>query len=376
MTLDLKPLTKEVIQKMGWAPHDLWLVKLNDEIYGPFEVESLKDYASENEAVFEKAMASRMDVSDWHPFYSHAHFSTIAHSTTEEKKEDQVKYWILLLGHKAGPLTFMDISKKLELEIISLSDLVSTDEGHTWKKFYQLEAFNQHQGSDELPMAPLESSFQRARDELDDWMDTHDRTDSKINLAAMAFLGHSQNKTMLNLDEIDLKSLEQTEVSRSLKWAAPTAVAVMVCFVVLGNFLLSPSTDTDLADASDKPEVIMPKRTTHKASRSRPNNAHVPERAPSSYQPMPRHERSGLTNAPVIHSEPYRREEPQYNEPDPMIDPISEAEQNPPAEPQEHSLVNNQLPHDQGQPGESLDQAMNGGEQPLEAPVIEEAADF
>ena len=196
----------------------------------------------------------------------------------------------------------------------------------------------------------------------------------------MAFLGQSKDKPTLNLDEIDLKSLEQTEVSRSLKWAAPAAVAVMVCFVVLGNFLLSPTSDVELAQVSDKPEVIMPKQVTHKTPRQRPKNYEPAQRKPASYQPMPRYERSALTNAPTIHSEPYRTEEPQYNEPDPMIDPVSEAEQNPAQDNgQEHSLVNNSpLPHEQTPPqaGDSLDHAMNGAEAPLEAPVVEEASDF
>jgi hypothetical protein len=61
MAFDLKPLTNEIIHKMNYGPHTLWIVKLDDEVFGPFEIESLKHYAAENEHQFETALASRMD---------------------------------------------------------------------------------------------------------------------------------------------------------------------------------------------------------------------------------------------------------------------------------------------------------------------------
>ena len=367
MALFLKPLTDEVIQSMGLTTQDLWLVKIEDEVFGPFETASLHDYARDNLQEFEHAFASPEDPQDFQPFFSHPefHFEAPVQPVVEER------YWILSQGQKVGPLTRMAVDKKLEMGILAMTDMVSIDDGHTWEKFFHNETFNPEGagGVDSLPMAPLESSFARAKEELYEKMDAHERTGSHAGLASLVYLGQKNEKVGLKLDEFDLKSLDETEVSRSLKWAIPSAVAGVGVLVALGNFILTPSTSNEVAQVEEKSEVIMPSVKTT-AQMPNPNAG---RRTPSSYMPQP-HARSGLTNVPPVHYNEYPQ--PQFNrhenEPDPMIDPISEAEPQP-QEPQEHSLVQNH------QPGESLDGVMSGGQdvdpQP-ETPVIEEAGDF
>lgn len=370
MAFDLKPLSNEVIHKMGYTPHDLWVVRIDsdsEEVFGPFEVESLKHYATENEALLQNALASRMDTNDWQPFFTHAHFQPIAEHSHAEAEAIE-KFWILNLGQKAGPLSRRDIDKKIELGILAMTDLVSIDDGHTWIKFFSLAAFKTEGGGvDSLPMAPLESSFQRAKEELHDYMDNQERTGSHAGLAALTYLGQNKGKLALNLEEMDLKSLSETEVSRSLKWAIPAAIAGVGVFVMVGNFILSPS--TDMADiGNEKSETIMPKTAYKSPSQNQPSR-----RRPASYQPMQHNQRSALTHAPPMNENDYPTHvETHYNEPDPMSD--AQADHNPPPEPQEHSLVSN------GMPGsvETLDSVMGTGEpeMPPEAPVIEEASDF
>ena len=365
MAFDLKPLSNDVIHKMGYTSHDLWVVKFEDEeVLGPFEVESLKHYATENEEQFQNALASRMDTNDWQPFYSHAHFQTIEHPRSEVQIVE--KYWIMNQGQKAGPFVRRDIDKKFELSILSLTDIVSMDDGHTWVKFFALDDFSAQVPANSLPMAPLESSFQKAKEELHDLMDNQERTGSHIGLAALTYLGHHKDKKLsLNLEEIDLKSLSETEVSRSLKWAIPSAVAGLGVFILLGNFLLSPSVDTANVD-QERPEKILPK-----TAYGRQNGDQPAIRNPASY-PQTAYRPSGLTNAPPLNQNQYpTHTETHYNEPDP----IQESEYNPPPEQQEHSLVNNGV-HD----GSTLDQVMSAGSGDVEAipeqPVIEEASDF
>lgn len=374
MALDLKPLTDDVIEQMGWSSHDLWLVKHQGELYGPFEVESLKHYATENEEMFEAAYATRMDVNKWQPFFSYSEFHPIAEHAHPEGKPEEV-YWILNLGQKAGPFSRREIDKKMELDLLSCADLVSLDNGEKWQKFYQLDAFNSHSGSsDELPMAPLESSFQRAREEINEWMDAHEVTGSHAGLAGLAFIAQSKEKLKPNLDEMDLKSLGETEVSRSLKWAIPSAVAGVAVLAVVGNFIFSPSMEIDeVAEVKEKTQVILPKKEKEIVAKPTPverpfNRPRV--REPASYAPV---ERSELTRPTHSDAYPSHVVETHYNEPDPMIDPVSESDVLPPPDQTtEHSLVSNQNMN-----GETLDQAMGGSDNPMpEQPVIEEASDF
>lgn len=379
MALDLKPLTEDVIQTMGYGSHDLWLVRVEAEVYGPFEVASLTDYATENGKEFIHAQASLMDANNWKPFFSYEHFKPIA--ITEEKVSE--RFWILDQGQKVGPITFTAVQKKIETGLLTLTDEVSTDEGQTWIKFLQLPAFNPgiEGGADSLPKTPLESSFTKAKAELNEWMESHESTGSHSDLAGLMFMGQKSEKPSLNLEEIDLKSLNETEVSRSLKWAIPSAVAGLGVLVALGNYLLSPMVH-DISQAEESPEVIMPRAIETHAAMPTPR-AYNPTRMPASYRPQ-EHQRSALTAPPVINSNAYpipthtidhAREQ----------DPVNENEQmdNGNGEGQEHNLVSNK-PMNIGMPpsDQSLDQAMSGGviEGDPEAlpagPVIEEAADF
>ena len=363
MAFDLKPLSNEIIHKMNYAPHDLWIVKIADELFGPFEVESLKHYAMENETELDEAQASRMDTNNWQPFFSHAHFQPITdHSHSETQSIE--KFWIIHLGQKAGPVTRRDIEKKIELGILTMVDVISVDDGQSWHKIFTMDSFSAHNTEVTAPpMAPLESSFAKAKEELNHWMDNQDRSGQQADLAALTYLGQHKENVSLKLEEMDLKSLAETEVSRSLKWAIPAAVAGVGIFVMMGSFMLS--TTNEMPSVSDeKPEIILPKTNTHTASRENYPNQ---QRRPSSYQPI---QRSGLTARPAYQNEYPTQVETHYNEPDPMIDPSSEAENRPE---QENSLVSNNVPGN-----ETLDQAMGGdpSDAPPEQPVIEEASDF
>lgn len=366
MAFDLKPLTSEIIHKMNYAPHSLWIVKLNDEIFGPFEVESLKHYAIENEQLFEHALATRMDTNDWQPFFSYAQFHPIAEHDHDDAPVIE-KYWIMNFGQKTGPLSRQDIDKKIELGILSMTDLVSVDDGETWLKFFSHGLFNPQSDSiSSPPMAPLESSFQRAKEDLQEIMDNQERTGTHIGLAALTYLGQSKGKRVLNLEEMDLKSLNETEISRSLKWAVPSAVAGLAVLAMVGNFLFS-SSSSDMVATDEKTETKVVKNNPVRKNTYK-------ERSPASYKPL-NQQRSALTNVPVVQENEYPSHiETHYNEPDPNTDQALEAELNPPPEPQEHSLVSNTGPEN-----ETLDQAMGADpaipEVPPEQPV-EAVSDF
>lgn len=370
MALDLKPLTDDVIKNMGYTSHDLWLVKIDAEIFGPFEVTSLKGYAAENEKEFTHAQASIMDANHWQPFFSHTHF--IPQLVTSDR------YWILDQGQKVGPLPLVAVQKKIEMGILTTSDMVSKDEGVSWTKFMQDPTFNPGfvGGVDSLPHAPTESSFVKAKEELTEWMDNHDRSAPHAGLANLMNLVQvkENEKPAPKLEEMDLKSLNETEVSRSLKWAVPSAVAALGVLAVVGKFLLTPAAN-EMTLAEEKAEVVMPKAVSE-ASTPAPRG-YIANRAPANYNPPIRGQRSALTNAPQVISNAYPSSpviETHEREMDPINDQLAEKENNGDL-PEEHSLVSKPM---QINPAEgSLDQAMMGSDpEAPEAPVIEEAADF
>ncbi len=375
MTIDLKALTNEIIHKMGYSTHDLWVIKLKDEVFGPFEVDSLKHYAIENEQLFQEALASRMDTNDWHPFYSYAQFTEIGEHAHAQQEQIQ-KFWILQNGQKLGPHSYFDIQKKLEMNILGLNELVSIDDGHTWKKFYQLASFqNLLKNADSLPICPSEQEFNYAKEEVAEMIGVGESSETFNGLAALAYLGSKKEGPQINLDEIDLKLLNQTEVSRSLKWAAPAMAASVLLIVGVVTLLNTKGTELDLTSQN---EVNQTERDLPKTSQNSESNKAMPRRRqPASYQPA-HHNRSALTQAPPIHHEPYQgHNESLSHEPEPPMDQPMESEPEPVQDPgSEHSLVSNTPNGQEG--GESLDQAMSMTEpapQP-ETPPVEESGDF
>lgn len=364
-TLDLKPLTKETIDQMGYDNHHLWLVKIGEETFGPFETESLKHYAFENEAQFEEARASRADTNDFRPFWSHAHFQKpVVHS-----HKSQIHYWILVDGQKHGPHTHQEIEKKIETGDLFMTDYLSVDHGENWKKIFLFEGFDhRHQSADELPPPPSDTSFQEIRAGLIEKLEKPHRN-VKDELAEIA---HSSpgSKSPLKLEELTLASIKSSEISESLKWAVPGAAAVILTLATAGYLVLSPSVSEELvADTSEvsrRPSTPNPSRNFPRAQIPSPTRSQ--ERSPSSIKNtfVPNYEPQESRYPTTVET----HEEAQYEQPPEPMDQVEN--QTDPQQQTDNSLVNNE----QTDPQESLDAAMNQTPPQEAEPKVEESSDF
>lgn len=361
---ELKALTKEEVHHLGLTPHDLWLIKEQDEIHGPYEVETLKKYCFQNQMHCEELHASRLEHTDWQPFYDHAVFQR-RHPKVVKTPEH---FWLLIQGQKSGPHVIADIEKKLQTEVISLADLISTDHGESWHKIYQHEAFASHRHSaDELPKAPSVESLKSSEKEISHVVS------SKEAIAGWTHLSLIQNKNANpKLEEMTIQSLHTSEITRSIKWAAPMAVGVVACVLVAGHYVMSPSMQAEeVSEESQtqmaRSEVILPKRAMPKAHSGIPQQS---ERYPATS--VPHHERSALTQPNYDAYNTHQETLPEHN-PDESMDHHQA--------PQEHSLV--------GSPGTPMQDEYGHQEAPatpaepvrevaseIPAAPVEESSDF
>lgn len=367
--LDLKPLSEETITEMGYNSHDLWLVKIGLITFGPYETESLKHYVGDNEHLFDEAKASRMDNIEWLPFWENSVFQRRKPQAVGE--QHQGPFWLMDNGLKIGPLSFRDIDKKIEMGLLVMTDHISVDEGHSWKKIYMIEGFDRRSYSpDELPAAPLESSFQKAKLALVDKLESpHVHVSDE--LAEMAYAGQQQAKVIqFKIDEMTLNAPKSTEVSDSLKWAMPAAAAVVVALMTTGYFMFSTGDEAVVADESSEKQFYQPGAKGNKTARgAMPDMSGT--RAPASvgYGQTPQNN----YNQPryPTHMDMHENYDEPVMERDPLDGPVTDVEQIPP----EQSLVGNDNNLNNGA-GESLDAAMNGISQPAEQPIVDEASDF
>ncbi|HXH75259.1 MAG TPA: hypothetical protein VNJ08_09860 [Bacteriovoracaceae bacterium] len=267
--LDLKPTCDETIEKLGLSAHDLWNVKIGEEVFGPFESESLKHYAGENQDVFEDAFACLQEGRDWQPFFSYPIFQRRGPQVMKDQPPKEGPYWVLDHGQKAGPFNQHDMDKRIELGSIGLTELISTDDGHTWVKLYQVEGFDRRfHSSSELPFSPLESNFQKARLELIEKIESQSgliRTSEE--LAELAHSSEVIGKVLaFKAEDVPLRPAEDTMISSNLKWQIPVAVAVMFMLVAGVRVIVTSS-------AGSKKMAKVEKNNTES---QKINYAHVP----------------------------------------------------------------------------------------------------
>lgn len=368
-SIDLKPLSEESIAEMGYNNHDLWLVRLGSVVFGPFESESLKHYVHDNEHLFESAEASRADETEWKPFWSHTKFQRRKPQMVSGEKHEG-PFWIMDFGLKVGPFTFREIDKKIEMGLLVMTDHVSVDDGQSWVKIYQIEGFDRRTlNPDELPVAPYESSFEKAKIALVEKMEQpHINTNDE--LAEMAWSAQQMGKVIqFKIEEMTLRKEKETHVSDATKWFIPAAAAIALTITTSAYFAFTSEDSPVVAEVSEEKPFY---QTRVGGSKKRPTpSGRMPEpaRIPAStnYRESvsPSYAESRYPTHIETH-EDYPQEDP-MPERDPLDGPVTDAE----AQPEIHSLVGNENQPAQEQ---SLDQAMNGVAP--DQPVIEEASDF
>lgn len=366
-TFTLQPLSDETIDAMGINNHDLWLVRIEKTVYGPFETEALKSYALENEELFNDAQANRMDEHQFKAFWSYPQFQRRKPSVLSTTPH-QNKFWLLSAGQKSGPLSFNEIDERIEQGELVMTDQISTDDGHTWKKLFQIPDFDRRRHTvDALPISPTDMSFQEAKLKLVEKFD-HPQITPEENLAELYFEGKQAKILTLKLDELTLNTIKQTHVSQNMKWAIPTAAATIILFLTAGYFSFAPEMNPLQEKVAQNEKKVLNKKVAPSMAKSPAPKGVIPviERAPASvnnYRPEPRREAiNQVSRYPTIIET--HRDERAYD--DQTQDNVYSHDELP-AEPEIHSLVN------PTHPTTSLDSVMNGSN---DQPVIEEVSDF
>jgi hypothetical protein len=363
VAIDLKPLSEETIQEMGFAPHDLWLVKIDSVVFGPFETETLKHYVQDNEVLFETAEASRTDESEWKHFWTHTKFQRRRPQVLSGDRHEG-PFWTLDGGVKFGPFGFREIDKKLEMGLLGMTDRLSVDNGESWVKIYEISDFDRRSHvPEELPVAPLDSTLQRSRLQLIEDSCDH-KFSSAEGLAELAWEGRQARVLHLKLDELRPISTNEQIISPTMKFAVPLAVS-LVFGLISGAYLLSQDTanDDSLTAESEKPFY---QRKAQRKGMGELSGGQIRMPASTGYarpsSGFQQTEHSSYPTQVITHEDVNNLPPPEHFD-----------QQSPEAQPpQEHSLVTENT----GTPEEnSLDATMNGSTEAPQ-PVVEEASDF
>lgn len=373
---DLKPLSAKTIDDLKISPDQLWEIKIDENIYGPFETLQLKHYSKENRAIMLRALVSHMSVDNWRPFMDVREF--------HHDSNYSGPYWMLSHGQKSSPLSKQEIAKRIELGTITRHDEISEDDGRHWHRISSHQEFEAHfTTGTALPQTPQDASFQRAKIKVLEQLEARKvQPDEKESLAGFTHASlvtkEKTRTTKVKIEDIQLNREESHQESfweglkGHLLWATPV-LAAMAYFV-----FVKPAPEAVVAEVEE---------TTEKVKKVSPRRAMKDSwsRTPASYEGSS-YERSSVTQQPAM-DDSYptvietHQDEQNYPDPEKEADQVAEIQDQEDKLAEEHSLIDQQPNREIAQEnGESLDAAMNNEIQEpnpaVDQPVVEEVSDF
>lgn len=240
--IDLQVMSEDEIAASNIEFSELWMVRINDEIFGPYHVEGLKEYAALHEEIFADADVAVMGDENWVMFLQSPLRAPkrkappkLVSATTLQTHNS---YHIERHGQRLGPQTHEQIVEMVKKGELLPTDLISDDEGFTWHKVFQLKAFEARPHQAELlPQAPSEESFTRAHDEAMRSLMVEENP-VKEGLVSLAHYGHRKTSaTPLNLDELTSPKTSSPVFAASASsprswWAGASAATAVLALMI------------------------------------------------------------------------------------------------------------------------------------------------
>lgn len=307
LLVNLPIISEEEVQARNIALNQLWLVQVEDKLFGPFEQFELRNCVFEDAIVFEDAKVCNIEDETWMSIFKARAFQRRKPQlVSQEDLTQQQHFHIIVNGHKEGPFGLEELQAKFEAEEIKLTDSISTDNGHNWTKLYLHPEFNRRDdmSAEDLPFGAREANNIKLN------QPEHDAHE----LAGLVYLNHKNEKDFKDLD-IEKSYRFYKENSESMNnWAIASIAAF--CLVAIGSFyfLQSSSTQDKLAKIGKK--AIKRSVASTQAKDKGPKKVFKPVRNNVVTKPVVRR---NVVNRSRPKPLPFVRKSPIRNAPDPVV---------------------------------------------------------
>lgn len=268
--IDLGPLSDEAIEDLSLSMENLWMVKSMDQIFGPFETNSLKEYASTHQYLFEDAFAQNLSEQHWKPFFQFVQFQRrIPKLIPAQSLVSNDNFIVAQNGVRVGPLTLEELKQRVNAGTISVRSEVSVDNGDSWIKLYEHHEFDRRTRAKagDLPFTPKAEHFQAsdsyAQKKLQEVKQKQDEEDALVGLAFISN-GNDKGQPVKSLErkkqvQAEAPKIEKVVVPKVVKVANTTNPNHIKKIAVGGVFLLAvalyfkgPSNNPDLNVSAPK----------------------------------------------------------------------------------------------------------------------------
>jgi hypothetical protein len=321
----LTPLTEDEIKEKDYLPEQLWHVKWQGEVMGPFETTHLKSFLEEHPEFTQDLFVKRLSEDRWVGFWEQPLLLRRPQPKMNSVHElhQHERFFLIKEGQRLGPFNESFIREWIKEKKCEPHDLVSQDEGLSWTKLFQHETFGKdYQIQSELPSTVEEIA---AHGEVIKPQETHDIQNEMASLV----LGPKDSEKQLIIEDVTLPD----PPSFHFPWKPALLVSCLTTLFVLTLWwVVNPNSSTDKTVVEDdsapvsfkkyrptpsrKPASIAPRLPAPSIGRKTP----LPERQPAS---SPR--RRNIPEMREVHER--EQHEPAEVVDFPEVEPAEEAEQ-------------------------------------------------
>jgi hypothetical protein len=218
---------------------------------GYISLYDLKELIAVNAIDFTDYTIKQIDAISMSPLYEHPYFQRrkpqlISTDNLISNDFDET-YFLLLRGQKKGPYNHEQIKELISKKEILVTDLISSNAGHTWVKLYLMEGFDRRnlKDNDELPSLPSREFF--STETITENIPTEIQTTDAI--TGLAYLGNLKRGKAIerereeHLEEAIKKSSKATFFYKFL--FVVSMIGILYMANSLKNSLKSPFGESD-----------------------------------------------------------------------------------------------------------------------------------
>lgn len=253
--------TEEEITSNVELREHIFEIKDSEHSLGFISLYDLKAYVFEHEEEAKNYSVKAIDSDEWkniyeHPFFQRRKPQLVSIETLKEV--DDIQFYILQKGQKAGPYEKDQLLEMVENREILLTDTVSINGGHVWMKLFQVDGFDRRElrDSDQLPGMPDAEFLNRPSDAVNNIGETTDA------ITSLAFLGNlKKGKTIDRAREVSYQDemSKNGNTSSIYKWLLVVSVLGIAYFLFnIKSQLTSPFSSAPSTGVGEQAEMLTP----------------------------------------------------------------------------------------------------------------------
>nr|BDT28487.1 DUF4339 domain-containing protein [Bacteriovorax sp. HI3] len=251
----------EACQNVDAREHVFEIRAEADSSFGYITLYDLKNYLIDHHDEVKDYQVRNIDSNEWIALFEHPYFQRRKPqlvSATTLSTDDEQQYFMLRNGQKTGPFEKYELTTMLEDKEILLTDMVSTNHGHTWMKLYQVDGFDRRslKESDQLPGVPSHVLMQQQ----ESVMAISPETEA---ISGLAYLSNVKRGKSFEREKIDTSftadSKPGTSSSTIYKWLLVVSIVGIGYFLFhIKNQLSSPFSNKEAKSVGEQAEMLDP----------------------------------------------------------------------------------------------------------------------